>query len=63
MIGHSGGPGLGDIIRFPKEKLTVIVLSNYADMYPYLSQNIAKFYLENLTPQAMPKLFKRNLIK
>ena len=28
-FGHSGGPGLGDILRFPDQKLTIIVFSNY----------------------------------
>ncbi|WP_293302521.1 serine hydrolase [Pedobacter sp. UBA4863] len=61
MIGHSGGPGLGDIIRFPKEKLTIIVLSNYVDMNPYMAQAIAQFYVTDIKPSNLPKTFIRNL--
>jgi hypothetical protein len=32
--GHSGGPGLGQILRIPEKKLTIIVLNNDADLYP-----------------------------
>jgi CubicO group peptidase (beta-lactamase class C family) len=63
MIGHSGGPGLGDVVRFPKEKLTVIVLSNYADMYPYMAETIAKFYIKDIKLQDIPKTFDRNLAR
>jgi CubicO group peptidase (beta-lactamase class C family) len=40
-IGHSGGPALADILRFPDDKLTIIVLANQARMYPYLAQGVA----------------------
>ncbi|WP_454494333.1 serine hydrolase domain-containing protein [Arcticibacter tournemirensis] len=63
VIGHSGGPGLGDILRVPSEKLTVIVLSNFADMYPYISGNILQHYLPKFKPQEMPKTLKRNLVR
>lgn len=43
-VGHSGGPALGDILRFPAEKLTIIVLSNEQRLYPYLAKGIADFY-------------------
>jgi D-alanyl-D-alanine carboxypeptidase len=43
-VGHSGGPALGDILRFPEEKLTIIVLSNEQRLYPYLAKGIADFY-------------------
>lgn len=43
-VGHSGGPALGDILRFPDEKLTIIVLSNEQRLYPYLAKGIADFY-------------------
>jgi CubicO group peptidase (beta-lactamase class C family) len=43
-VGHSGGPALGDILRFPAEKLTIIVLSNEQRLYPYLAKGIAGFY-------------------
>lgn len=63
MIGHSGGPGLADVIRFPEEKLTVIVLCNYADIYPYMAQAIAKMYIKDIRPQDMPKTFERGLAR
>lgn len=43
-VGHSGGPALGDILRFPDEKLTVIILSNEQRLYPYLARGVADFY-------------------
>jgi CubicO group peptidase (beta-lactamase class C family) len=43
-VGHSGGPALGDILRFPEEKLTIVVLSNGQRLYPYLAQGVADFY-------------------
>ena len=42
--GHSGGPALGDILRFPEEKLSIVVLSNEQRLYPYLAKGIADFY-------------------
>ena len=53
--GHSGGPGLGDILRFPDEKLTIIVFSNYADMYPYMAASIARFYFPDIQLPDLPK--------
>lgn len=43
-VGHSGGPALGDILRFPSEKLSIVVLSNEQRLYPYLAKGIADFY-------------------
>jgi CubicO group peptidase (beta-lactamase class C family) len=63
VIGHSGGPGLGDILRVPSEKLTVIVLSNFVDMYPYMAGHILKYYLPKFKPQDMPKTLTRNLVR
>ena len=63
LIGHSGGPGLGDIIRLPNEKLTIIVLSNYVDMYPYLAASIAKIFVKDLELADVPKTFDRNLVR
>lgn len=40
-VGHSGGPALADILRFPQEEVTIIVLTNQSTMYPYLAQGIA----------------------
>jgi CubicO group peptidase (beta-lactamase class C family) len=61
MTGHSGGPGLADVIRFPEEKLTIIVLSNDADMYPYMAQTIAKMYVPAIKLQHLPRSFNRGL--
>ncbi|ANE52030.1 serine hydrolase domain-containing protein [Flavisolibacter tropicus] len=63
LIGHSGGPGMGDIIRMPKEKLTIIVLSNYADMYPYMAAHIAQLLVKDLEFPDAPKTFDRNLVR
>lgn len=38
--GHSGGPGLSHILRIPEVNVTVIVLSNYADLLPYMAYGI-----------------------
>jgi serine-type D-Ala-D-Ala carboxypeptidase len=62
-FGHSGGPGLGDILRFPEKKLTIIVFSNYADMYPYIAANIAKLYFPDIVLPAAPKTLDRGLYK
>lgn len=43
--GHPGGPALGDIIRVPDQKLTVVVLSNQKAMYPNTASVIAQLYL------------------
>jgi CubicO group peptidase (beta-lactamase class C family) len=37
-VGHSGGPALSDILRFPNERATFIVLTNGERLYPYLAQ-------------------------
>jgi CubicO group peptidase (beta-lactamase class C family) len=44
-VGHSGGPALSDFLRFPDDRLTVIVLQNQQKMYPYLARGVADFYL------------------
>jgi CubicO group peptidase (beta-lactamase class C family) len=33
-VGHSGGPALADILRFPDDKLTIIVLANQQKCTP-----------------------------
>lgn len=60
-IGHSGGPGLGDIVRIPKDKFTVIVLTNNVDLSPYLAEEILKMFYPNLILENTPKTFDRNL--
>ena len=61
--GHSGGPGLGDILRFPKEELTIIVFSNYADMYPYMAASIAKFFFPEIKLPQVEKTLDRGYEK
>ena len=58
-FGHSGGPGLGDVLRFPEEKLTIIVLSNYADMYPYMAAAVARLFFPEIVAPAGPKTLER----
>ena len=43
-VGHSGGPALSDILRFPDERLTIVVLTNGQRLYPYLAKGIADIY-------------------
>ncbi|HEX6308062.1 MAG TPA: serine hydrolase domain-containing protein [Longimicrobiales bacterium] len=51
-VGHSGGPALADILRFAREKLTIIVLTNQSTLYPYLAQGVADLIVP--TPQPAP---------
>jgi len=62
-FGHSGGPGLGDILRFPEQKLTIIVFSNYADMYPYMAASIARLYFPDIVLPAITKTLDRGFDK
>ena len=57
--GHSGGPGLGDIWRFPKEGYTFIVLSNDGELLPNFARAIASFYIKDLTPKLEITKFER----
>jgi CubicO group peptidase (beta-lactamase class C family) len=61
--GHSGGPGLGDILRFPEKKLTIIVFTNYADMYPYLAASIGKLYFPDIELKGITKTLDRGYEK
>ena len=51
-VGHSGGPALADILRFPDEKLTIIVLANGQRLFPYLAKGIAEIYFP---PPVLPE--------
>lgn len=62
-FGHSGGPGLGDILRFPEQKLTIIVFTNYADMYPYLAASIAQLYYPDIKLEKLTKTLDRGYDK
>ena len=41
MVGHTGGGALSDIVHFPDQKLTVIVLDNQQNMVPHLAGAVA----------------------
>jgi CubicO group peptidase (beta-lactamase class C family) len=41
VTGHSGGPALADIVRFPEERLTIAVLTNQQNLRPYLAMGVA----------------------
>jgi CubicO group peptidase (beta-lactamase class C family) len=47
-FGHSGGGSLGDVLRIPEKKLTVIILTNKQGLLPVLAPNIASLYLPPL---------------
>ncbi|MGE6218976.1 serine hydrolase domain-containing protein [Nubsella zeaxanthinifaciens] len=63
IAGHSGGPGLADILRVPRDKFTVIVLGNNADLYAYMAGEILKMYYPEFVPEKMPKSFTRKLVR
>jgi CubicO group peptidase (beta-lactamase class C family) len=44
-FGHSGGGSLGDVLRVPEKKLTVIILTNKQGLLPVLAPRIASLYL------------------
>lgn len=58
--GHSGGPGLSDILRFPKEGYTIIVLSNDGELLPTFSRAIASFYIKKLSSKSKIEKFERD---
>jgi CubicO group peptidase (beta-lactamase class C family) len=51
-VGHSGGPALSDLLRFPEDKLTIVVLTNAQRLYPHLAQGVADFYYPPKPPAA-----------
>lgn len=53
-VGHSGGPALSDILRFTRERTTVIVLTNGKKLYPYLAQGVSELFLAP-PPVVMPE--------
>lgn len=57
--GHSGGPGLGDVLRFPEQGYTFIVLSNDGELLPTLARAVASFYIPGLAPKFAVEKFKR----
>ncbi len=57
--GHSGGPGLADILRFPKEEYTFVVLSNDGELLPGFARAIASFYITKLSSRLKIEKFDR----
>jgi CubicO group peptidase (beta-lactamase class C family) len=57
--GHSGGPGLGDVLRFPGQGYTIIVLSNDGELLPGFARAIAGFYVPGLQPKTEIAKFER----
>ncbi|HEX2534337.1 MAG TPA: serine hydrolase domain-containing protein [Chitinophagaceae bacterium] len=55
IVEHSGGPALADFIRFEKEQLTVIVLTNNRGVWPYLGKTLATLYVKGLERPVLPK--------
>ncbi|MGZ3182095.1 MAG: serine hydrolase domain-containing protein [Telluria sp.] len=53
-VGHSGGPALSDVLHFPKERMTFVVLTNGQALYPYLAQGVSELYLPP-PPVVVPK--------
>lgn len=53
-VGHSGGPALSDILHFPKERATFVVLTNGKKLYPYLAQGVSELFYPP-PPALMPK--------
>ena len=51
-VGHTGGPGLGDILHFPEEQLSIVVLTNQQRYYPYMAEAIADRMLKR--PSRVP---------
>ncbi|WP_177204755.1 serine hydrolase domain-containing protein [Hymenobacter arizonensis] len=57
--GHSGGPGLGDVWRFPDQGYTIIVLSNDGELLPDFARAIASFYVKGIEPKVKINKFER----
>lgn len=50
IAGHSGGPALADIVRFPQSERTVIVLTNQFRFYPLLAEAVAGLSMPPAAP-------------
>jgi len=59
IAGHSGGPGLGDVLRFPAYGYTFIVLSNDGELLPGMARAIAHFYIKELPEKNEIEKFDR----
>ena len=57
--GHSGGPGLGDVWRFPKGGYTFIVLTNDGELLPNFARALASFYIKDLSSKLLIEKFER----
>lgn len=45
VVGHTGGPALGDVLYVPERHMTIVALANQRRFYPLLSQSIADLTL------------------
>ena len=57
--GHSGGPAFGDLVRFPNEGYTIIVLCNDGEVLPYFANALSTFYIKGLPFTLKMQKFKR----
>jgi CubicO group peptidase (beta-lactamase class C family) len=55
-FGHRGGGSLGDVLRIPNQKLTVIILTNKQGLLPVLAPTIASLHLPPLPGLDAPGL-------
>lgn len=51
VTGHSGGPGLADFLYIPQQQITVVVLSNSMDLYPFVAGYVARQFIEQQPPE------------
>lgn len=57
--GHSGGPALADVLRFPDQGFTFIVLSNDGELLPSLAAVLSTFYIDGLPYERKVNKFTR----
>lgn len=58
FAGHTGGPGPVDLLRFPKEGYTFIVLSNDGELPKEMARVFAAFYIENMPAKTEIRKFE-----
>lgn len=55
IVEHSGGPALADFVRFEREGLTFIALTNNRGVYPYLAKSLATLFIKGLKQPTVPE--------
>ncbi|AHM60317.1 penicillin-binding protein, beta-lactamase class C [Flammeovirgaceae bacterium 311] len=55
VSGHSGGPALSDFVRFDKQQLTFIILTNQRGFPPYLAFTLASYYIDGIEKPVLPE--------